>query len=354
MSKYKKSFSAVIRENLWNLWAWVMSLLSGVKDFFYDISVALHKKTKKKNKSMGHFKRSERIFLFTLLAYPVLHVTIFYVGVNLNSILLAFEKYDMNAGKYYFDGVSNFIKFFNALKYESVMKTALKNSCLTYLFMQGVFFPLCVLFSFFIYKKLPGAGFFKIVLFLPQIMSSIVVTLMFKYFVEVGIPYLIKVVPRADSLPMSWLANVETRYWTLLFYGMWAGFGGSIILYTGAMCRIPDSIIEYGRLDGLTILQEFWHITLPLIYPTLTTMLVVSVSGFFTSQLSAYNFYGGNAPPGINTLGYYFFVQVVGGASSSVDYPYASAMGLIFTGVAAPVTLLVKYLLERFGPNTEF
>ena len=117
---------------------------------------------------------------------------------------------------------------------------------------------------------------------------------------------------------------------------------------------IPDSIIEYGRLDGLTILQEFWHITLPLIYPTLTTMLVVSVSGFFTSQLSAYNFYGGNAPPGINTLGYYFFVQVVGGASSSVDYPYASAMGLIFTGVAAPVTLLVKYLLERFGPNTEF
>ena len=187
-----------------------------------------------------------------------------------------------------------------------------------------------------------------------MIMSSIVVTLMFKYFVEVGIPYLIKVVTRADSLPMSWLANVETRYWTLLFYGMWAGFGGSIILYTGAMCRIPDSIIEYGRLDGLTIWQEFWHITLPLIYPTLTTMLVVSVSGFFTSQLSAYNFYGGNAPPGISTLGYYFFVQVVGGASSSVDYPYASAMGLIFTGVAAPVTLLVKYLLEHFGPNTEF
>ena len=54
---------------------------------------------------MGHFKRSERIFLFTLLAYPVLHVTIFYVGVNFNSILLAFEKYDMNAGKYYFDGI---------------------------------------------------------------------------------------------------------------------------------------------------------------------------------------------------------------------------------------------------------
>lgn len=238
MSKHKKSFSAVIRENLSNLWAWVMSLLSGVKDFFYDISVALHKK-RRKNKSMGHFKRSERIFLFTLLAYPVLHVTIFYVGVNFNSILLAFEKYDMNAGKYYFDGISNFMKFFNALKYESLMKTALKNSCLTYLFMQGVFFPLCVLFSFFIYKKLPGAGFFKIVLFLPQIMSSIVVTLMFKYFVEVGIPYLIKEVTHADSLPMSWLANVETRYWTLLFYGMWAGFGGSIILIRAPCAGFP-------------------------------------------------------------------------------------------------------------------
>ena len=160
MSKYKKSFSAVIRENLSNLWAWVMSLLSGVKDFFYDISVALHKKRKKKNKSMGHFKRSERIFLFTLLAYPVLHVTIFYVGVNLNSILLAFEKYDMNAGKYYFDGISNFMKFFNALKYESVMKTALKNSCLTYLF--RVCFSRCACcFPFSSIKNFPERAFSK-------------------------------------------------------------------------------------------------------------------------------------------------------------------------------------------------
>ncbi|MDD6994746.1 MAG: sugar ABC transporter permease [Candidatus Borkfalkiaceae bacterium] len=303
---------------------------------------------------MGHFKKSERIFLFTLLLYPVIHVTIFYVGVNLNSIFLAFEKYDINLGKYYFDGISNFVKFFQAVKYESVMKTAIKNSCITYLFMQGIFFPLCVVFSFFIYKRLPGSGFFKIVLFLPQIISSIVVTLMFKYFVEVGVPYLVKILTHSEELPMSLLSNVETRYWTLLFYGMWAGFGGSIILYTGAMSRIPDSIIEYGRLDGLSIWQEFWHITLPLIYPTLVTMMVVSVSGFFTSQVSAYNFYGGNAPPNINTLGYYFFVRVVGSASSNADYPYASAMGLIFTAIAAPVTLTVKWLLEKYGPNTEF
>lgn len=354
MKGNKKSFVKFVKSIPESISLCLQSLISVVKDFFYDISVSIHAKKKKKNKSMGHFKRSQRIFLFTLLFYPVLHVTIFYVGVNLNSILLAFEKYDIKQGKYYFDGISNFVKFFQAVKYESVMKTAIKNSCITYLFMQGIFFPLCVVFSFFIYKKLPGSGFFKIVLFLPQIISSIVVTLMFKYFVEVGIPYLVKIITRSEELPMSLISNVETRYWTLLFYGMWAGFGGSIILYTGAMSRIPDCIIEYGRLDGLSIWQEFWHITLPLIYPTLVTMLVVSVSGFFTSQVSAYNFYGGNAPPNINTLGYYFFVRVVGSASSSADYPYASAMGLIFTAIAAPVTLTVKWLLEKFGPNTEF
>ena len=323
-----------------------------IKEFFYDISVEMHSKKKTKKKHYGHFKRSEKIFLFTLLFYPVLHVCVFYIGVNINSILLAFKQYDTETAKYYYVGIDNFVKFFSAIKYETVMKVAISNSSLTYVFMNGVFFPLCVIFSFFIYKKIPFSGFFRIVLFLPQIISSIVVTLMFKYFVENGIPYLFEYI--TGTRPISLLANVGTRYWTLLFYGMWAGFGGSIILYTGAMSRIPESIIEYGQLDGMNVRQEFFHITIPLIYPTLVTMLVVGVAGYFTSQLSAYNFYGGSAPSNIYTLGYYFFVKVVGSASSGADYPYASAMGLIFTFVAAPVTLLVKFLLERFGPNTEF
>lgn len=354
-NKKKEEGSNLIRDILFDaliiLFAPIKKIIGCLKNCFYDLSVKIHAKREKKDGSLKKSKRAQTIFLFVILFYPILHVCVFYIGVNLNSIVLAFQKYDSQTNIFSFTGFENFQRFFLAFKYETLMLTSLKNSILVYVCMLVIFFPLNILFSFFIYKKLPLAGFFKIVLFLPQIISSIVITLMFKYFVENGIPWVVE--QFTGVRPLSLLANVDTRIPTLIFYGMWAGFGGSIILYTGSMSRVPQSVIEYAQIDGISIWKEFWHITVPLIYPTIVTFLVVGIAGFFTSQMSAYNFYGGQAPGNISTLGYFFFIKVVG-APSMADYPYASATGLLFTLCAAPVTLLVKTLLEKFGPNTEY
>lgn len=306
---------------------------------------------KKKKKSKG-----EIIFLVCLLAFPILHFLVFYVGVNFNSLLLAFQKYDPNDATYGFMGFGNFFanfaKVFDNLGSETVLLTATKNSIVLYLFGLLVGTPLNILIAFCVYKKIPMENFFRVIIFLPSIISSIVFVLIFKHFVDYGIPAIWKLFG-CENAPQL-LFDERFTFNTLIFYGLWTGFGSGVILYSNAMTRIPDSVVEYGQLEGVKPLRELVSIVIPMIFPTLTTFLVTGIAGIFINQGAVYTFFGEHAYPHSYTLGYYMFVQVIGAKSSPANYPYAAAMGLVFTLFAAPITLLVKWGLEKLDPSVSY
>ena len=101
-------------------------------------------------------------------------------------------------------------------------------------------------------------------------------------------------------------------------------------------------------MDGATGLKEFFHITLPSVYPTITTFIVVGVAGIFTNQFHLYSFYRGGAPNELWNLGYYLYAetQKVTAANSMAEYPLLSAIGLLITVVVIPLTFIVKGLME--------
>lgn len=326
------------------------SPLTAVKDFLYDVSVKLYRPNRKKQRTMAAGNRSALIFYICILALPVLQLCIFYIGINVNTLKLAFQRFDYASGKYIFNGLENFKEFINNLKGLTVLQYAVKNSGILYLVGLVIGLPLNLIFSYFLYKKVPLSKLFRVVLFLPQILSSIVMSLMFVYFVERGIPAIAEMFGK--TLP-SLLGKKDTTFPLIVFFCIWSGFGTQIIIYSTAMSGVDESLIEVGKLEGINGFQEFLRIVLPLIYPTITTFLVVGIAGFFTNQASLYNIYGQNAPEYTQTIGYYLFVQVVGSNATLADYPRASAAGILFTLIAAPLTLLVKYLLEKYGPSTE-
>lgn len=333
------------------------AIKSKVTRFFYDIQIKIRHATGadkkvRKQRSVKSKNLTKNIFLFCALIIPVLQFCIFYVGVNVNSILLAFKDYDLSTGEYYFVGWKHFSEFIHQLSHEYVLKFATKNSFALYGIGLVISMPLQIMSSFFVYKKIPLAGMFKIFLYLPSIVSSVVMTVMYKYFVDRAVPAVLELF--GVQLQYDLFRSQQTAWTVLVFYNVWFGLGGGIILYTGAMSRIPDSLVEYGKMEGLGLWKEFWKVTVPLIFPTITVFLVTGIAGIFTNQGGAYTFYGNGAPQYVYTYGYYLFVKVVGESASLSDYPFASAAGLLFTIVVAPVTLLAKYLLEKFGPTAEF
>jgi ABC-type glycerol-3-phosphate transport system permease component len=115
---------------------------------------------------------------------------------------------------------------------------------------------------------------------------------------------------------------------------------------------VSESLSESAQLDGCGLMQEFWYITLPCVYPTLVTFLVVGLVNIFTNQLNLYNFYQGSANTNLYTFGYYLF-RGAQRAQSVAEYPVLAAMGIIFTIVIVPVTLLFRKLLVKFGPSAD-
>lgn len=321
-----------------------------------------------KVRSMKSAKVGEAIFVHLMLLYPLVQFAICYVAVNINSILLAFQKYETytNAagrlvGEFKFIGFdkffSNFTGFFTDLHAKGILGTLFKNSIVTYLVSTIIGLPLNIVFAYVIYKKVPCSGFFQVMLYLPQMVSSVVISLMFQCFISKSFPIFMVKILKISSFPLNPLKDMGMGFGMNLFYAIWAGFGTQLILYAGAMARIPDSLIEFGELEGINMLKEFWFVVVPMVYSTITVFLVTGVASIFTSQLALYNFYGGGAPETFQTIGYYIYVQVIGSGDAQglkQQFPTASAAGLMFTLVAAPVTLVARWALEKYGPNVEF
>ena len=297
-------------------------------------------------------KLGAKIFYWAILALPLLQFAIFYIGVNVNSLLLSFKEYSAGEGFRWLawnNLFANYKKFFVDLGNDIVLKYCLENSFVIWLFTVILITPICILFSYYLYKKRTLNNVFKVLLFMPTIIPGIVMVLVYKYFVDGGIPILLE--KWFNLRVLGLLYKPDTALWMIVIFLCLTGFGTGMLLYTGAMSRIDNSLLESCQLDGANSWQELWHIILPSIYPTFTMQMVFGVATFFTSQAALYSFYGINAAPQNYTIGYWLFLMVAGDNGTYSQYPYASAAGIVFTLVAAPVTLMVKYLMERFGPS---
>ena len=285
-------------------------------------------------------------FYLLLLAYPLLQIGIFYFGVNINSVLLAFKSYD--AGKYVYVGFDNFRVAFYLLK-QPAMLTAFRNSLIAYAFGLFVGMALAIFFSYYIYKKYLLSNVFRVMLFMPQVVSAIVMVLVFRYFVDRCLPEI--VLALTGKRPLGLLTNPESIFPTIVFYNLFIGFGSNVLLYSGAMSGINVSIIESAKLDGASSFTELFRIVIPMIWQTVVSFVVVGLAGLFSNQLNLYAFFGSGADPNLYTIGYYLFRETAG--ASNADYPRLATIGIILTVFIAPITLAIRWLLLKFGPSEE-
>ena len=210
-----------------------------------------------------------RLFIASFITVPLLHFLIFTFYVNVDTFALSFQKFSNSEGRYVFVKFLNYEEFFKSFSSPgSVMGKAIVNSVLFFVVNDFVILPLAFVSAFFMYKKMPLAGMFRVLFFLPSIISTVVLTMLFSFMFDsrIGIvdPFL-RLIGLERVIPiLGWFGDVKTAMPTVLIYCVWAGVGSNVILISGAMSRIPTEMIEAGRLDGLGIFREMFVITLPL------------------------------------------------------------------------------------------
>lgn len=293
-------------------------------------------------------KKGGLIFYIGLLALPLIQFLIFYVVVNANSFLLAFQSYDVVSGggfgTFRFTGWETFKELFRSFKTNPYLPIAFKNSFLAYFISLIVSTPLALFFSYYIYKKMPCSAFFRIILFLPSIIPVVVLSGLYTQLCESIIP---KIVRMSGGELTGYLSDENTVFAALVFFSIFISFGTASLLYVGSMTGISDSVVEAAKLDGANVIQEFLYITFPMIYPTFSTLTIVGLAGIFTNQWNAFAFFSDKATGKAYTVGYFIYVNSLDAYRS--QYPMVAAFGILLTLFIVPVTMLVRKLLGLYG-----
>ena len=298
----------------------------------------------------------KKIFYYSMMFLPILQILICYFYINISSFALAFKEFFAGS-----DGLLDYT--WTLSNFEGVFTILTERSHLIWNSLVGTFFKLVicvgigVFFSFYIYKNKIGSNFFKVILFLPQIVSVTIFALLFSYICEDV--YINIVMSFGKEMPTGLFKNPDTAFTMVIIFNVWIGFGNIILIMIGTMSGINESLVESMQLDGANLVQEFFYLTLPLVYPTLTIFVITDLSALFTSSLQLFTFFEASAPSDIQTFGYVFVRDVkyssyLGKADQGfLSYSQLSALGLTFSALTITVITALKVVLKKFGPSVD-
>ena len=299
-------------------------------------------------------KIKRAIFIILMIIVPVANFFIFYLYVNLSSIMMAFE--DKVTGAFTFNNLISIGQrlFGGGVGNQTADMLAYLGNTMIY-FLNSIFImmPLITFIAYFIYKKIFMYKFFRVMFFLPSIISSVIFVTYYQQLVgENGSIYnLLNDMLGEGAFPVNAWRDRTWGRWVILVFTIWTGFGTNLILMTGAMNRIPEEVLEAAQLDGVGVLRELVSIILPLIWPTLTTLLVLAFTGIFTASGPLLVF-DPNDTGATKTISFYIFKLAESGGKNQMRE--ASATGLFFTIVGMPIIMGMKKLLERWQDAIEY
>lgn len=124
---------------------------------------------------------------------------------------------------------------------------------------------------------------FQLLLFLPQILSSMIMSIMWLAIYDPASGLLNEVLNLAglESFIRPWLGDKNTAIYALLIMSVWTAYGFNTVIYCTAIRSVDQAMYEAARIDGASSLQTFFKITIPSISKTTTTLMLLSLIGAF-------------------------------------------------------------------------
>ena len=290
------------------------------------------------------------LFILSCVVLPVLNFIVFYVYVNLSSFTMAFT--DRN-GAFSLD---NFVRLYEEITQpDSPLQIALKNTLLTF-GITVIMFPFQVLVSYFIYKKIPLAGAYRFLFFIPTVIFSVAISTIFTRMMAPN-GAVAEFVQKMQGLdyPPELLADSAYANIVVIAHMVWLTFPGDLIIWGGTFARIPQDVLEAGKIDGTSWWTEFTRITVPMVWPTVSLQMVLKFCGIFGASGAVFLLTKGEY--GTMTLASWMYLQLYnqsGNVFTSNVYNYLSAVGLVTTVIAVAISLVVRKITDKFFNDVEF
>jgi multiple sugar transport system permease protein len=194
-----------------------------------------------------------------------------------------------------------------------------------------------------------GIGVYRTAFYLPSLMPPVAATLVWMVLLNPRLG-LVNLVLEALGLPrQGWLASAAWAMPAVILMAIWTSCGQPMLIFLAGLKEIPVSLLEAATIDGANAWQRFWHVTLPLLTPTIFFNLVIGIIGsfqvftlvFIASEPMAGS--GGAQTQGVGPLNslLVYMIHLYRNAFRYFNMGYASAMALVMFIILVLITLVL-------------
>lgn len=276
-------------------------------------------------------------YLFLLPACSLIGGFVLYPA--LQALLISFTSFNMITPAEWV-GAANYQR----LAADPFFWSALRNSLLYLVVAVPVLVVAPIGLAVLVDRALPGVRLFRALFYLPVITSLVISGLIWKWvYEERG---LLNYVLQATGLvaePVAFLTDPGNALFAVMAVTVWSGMGYYMVIYLAGLQAIPRHLYEVAEVEGVTRWQQFIHITLPLLRPSMAVVAVMSSIAAMKVFEEIYVMTQGGPMDASKTLVYFIYET----AFSEFEMGLASAAGVVLFGITLILSLINLQLLKR-------
>jgi raffinose/stachyose/melibiose transport system permease protein len=288
--------------------------------------------------------RNPYVYLMFVLPAIALYF-LFFIYPMIMSVYYGFTDWD-GLSKPNFIGLDNFVAAFSDPEFRS----SILNNIYILLFSCCVQVPLIVVLSLVIAGVRRLQGFYKTTVFMPSILSTSVIGILWGYIYDPDVGLLNNLLKLFGAGPIYWLAEPQWAMFAILITNAWQWVGFYIVLMLAAILAIPKDIDEAAGIDGATGVQRAWHLTVPLIKPVINVVIMLSIAGALRVVDIVLVMTGGGPAGATEVMASY----MVNKAIKYGEYGYGTALSIIIFVIALVLTALYQILIARRQERIEY
>lgn len=288
-------------------------------------------------------KHSQSRFVFACLAPAIILVTIFIFIPTVNVFRMSLYRMGGITNKRTFVGFRNFI----LLMEDTNFLEAMQNSILIIVLVTLFTLVLAILFATLLQKgNFKGKNFFRVVFYIPNILSIVVIAGIFGAIYNPGTGLLNTFLEaiHLGNLRQQWMGNPSIVIYSIVAALVWQAIGYYMVMYMASMASIPEDLYEAASLDGASSIKQFFQITFPLIWSNIRTTLTFFIISTINLSFLFVQIMTDGGPNGKSEVFLNYMYKQAYGASV---YGYGMAIGVVVFLFSFALSAIINKVTER-------
>lgn len=294
---------------------------------------------------MNKAMRNPAVYIAFILPAVVL-IFMFFIYPIFSSIYYSFTSWNGVSAHPKWIGAENYIK---ALGDERFWRSALNNLWFI-VFSIGIQVPLIIVFSLLIANVRRLQGLYKTAVFLPSIMSTAVIGILWGFIYEPNIGLMNRLLGLLGIDPVFWLSDEKHAMLSILITNAWQWTGFYIVMVLAAILAVPRELGEAAAIDGASRIQQSVHVILPLIRPIISVVVMLSIAGAMKAADIVIVMTKGGPAGSTDVLATYMIKYAI----TNFKYGYGNTVAVLIFAITLVLTVLYHTIFARRSERVEF